>query len=389
MPDVSALADTHRHVPVPGELVSPVSGRALVTISRALGEAHIRSGGSASFVARAGMPHRPEPLGLIPAGLGHKVWLTRREKVIDRMAGTISDRWIATDVLWEPVYDAIPEDHCGLVFLHNAPAAAAGLRRRRPDAQGVVYLHNITRGWPRTARRRLVAHHRVVCDSRFLAERLDPGAAARGAVQPLVNGADVRRFRPRGVEVEPTVLFVGRLEPQKGPHLLIEAACILFEDGLRFRLRIVGSSMLSATEALSPFQVALRDRAQPLGGAVEFVPFVDRGHIADLYADATIMVVPSTWLEPCSLTLPEGMAAGLACVASRRGGLPEVGADAPLYFDPGDVGALVGCLRRLLTDDDERRARAAAARRRAEEISWDVQLGILKSWLADGVRGAG
>lgn len=378
------MTDTHLHVPSPGCIVSPLFGNAVVTIARALGEAHIRSGGQASFVARAGMQHRPEPLGMIVTGVGHKDWLTRNEKIIDRLAGTLTNRWIATEKLWGPIYDAIPNDHCGPVFLHNEPAAAAGLRRRRPNAQGVVYLHNqVTRGWPRTARRRLVSGQRVVCDSRFLADQLYPGAAASGAVLSLVNGTDIRRFRPRAADIEPTVLFVGRVGPNKGPDLLIEAARMLFEEGLRFRVRIVGSSVLGPTKELSAFETSLRARAQPLGEAVEFVPFVDRLHIADIYAAATIMVVPSNWDEPCSLTLPEAMAAGLACVASRRGGLPEAGADAPLYFDPPDVSALAGCLRLLLTHDDERRARAEAARRRAEQISWDIQLGLLKSWLAD------
>jgi glycosyltransferase involved in cell wall biosynthesis len=373
----------HLHVPTPGELVSPESGSALVTISRALGEAELRAGGAAGYIARAGMRHRPEPLDLIPAALGDKVWLTSAEKVIDRAAGALTDRWPATNRLWQPVYDAVPESHDGPVFLHNAPAAAAGLRARRPTATPIVYLHNeVTRGWPMHARRRLVSRHRVVCDSRFVADRLVPGAAADGRVLPLVNGTEINRLRPRTVDGEPTVLFLGKVAQHKGPDLLVEAARVLFEEGLRFRLRIVGGAVLSTQAGLSDFEQALRARAEPLGDAVEFAPFVDRDHVEEVYADATIMVVPSNWDEPCSLTLPEGLAAGLACVASRRGGLPEVGGDAPLYFDPPDVRALAGCLRLLLTDDDERRARAAAARQRAEEITWDRQLAVLKDWLA-------
>jgi glycosyltransferase involved in cell wall biosynthesis len=182
--------------------------------------------------------------------------------------------------------------------------------------------------------------------------------------------------------VEPTVLFIGKVVPHKGPDLLVEAARLLHEEGLRFRLRIVGGAVLSAQEGLSDFERRLRARAEPLGDRVQFEPFVDRDHIAAVYADATIMVVPSNWDEPCSLTLPEGLAAGLACVASSRGGLPEMGGAAPLYFDPPDVNALAAALRLLLTDDDERRARASAARQRAEEVTWERQLATLTNWLA-------
>jgi glycosyltransferase involved in cell wall biosynthesis len=375
----------HIHIPTPGELVSPESGSALVTIARALGTAQLAAGGRAAYIARQGMRHRPEPMELIPAALPAKVWLTQSEKVLDRAAGVTTDRWTATERLWRPVYDAVPDDGSATVFLHNAPAAAAGLRRIRPGVEGVVYLHNeVTRGWTQRARRRLVQQHRVVCDSRFVAERLLPGAADRAQILALVNGTDVGAPVPDRTDVEPTVLFVGKVSPHKGPDLLVEAARLLFEDGLRFQLRIVGGAVLSARDGLSDFERTLRVRAEPLGEWIRFEPFVDRDHIADVYANATISVVPSNWDEPCSLTLPEGLAAGLACVASDRGGLPEVGGAAPLYFDPADVAGLAAQLRRLLTDDDERQARAKAARARAEEITWDRQLAVLTDWLEAG-----
>ena len=372
----------HLHVPVPGEVVAPTTGSALVTISRALGEAQIRAGGAAGFVARAGLAHDPGSLKLFTAQLRDKVWLTRAEKAQDLVLGTATDRWLRTDRLWAPLVDAIPSDHDGPVFLHNAPEAASGLRRARPKAQGVVYLHNeVAKGWPRVARRRLVRRQRVVCDSTFIADRLLPGSVERGEVLALVNGTDIETFRPTGADVEPTILFVGKVAPHKGPDLLVEAARLLHDEGLCFRLRIVGGAVLSAQDRLTAFEQQLRARAEVLGDRVSFEPFVDRDHIADVYADATIMVVPSNWDEPCSLTLPEGLAAGLACVASNRGGLPEMGGAAPLYFTPPDVVELASCLRLLLTDDDERRARAAAARARAEEVTWAKQLAVLVDWL--------
>lgn len=305
---MSAPVRTHIHVPTPGELVSPLTGSAVVTISRALGAAHLASGGQAAVVARAGMAHDARPLELLESELPDKVWLTRAEKVGELATGAVAGRWPAHDRLWGPIWDAIPEAHRDPVFLHNAPAAAAGFRRRFPDGRGVVYLH-------------------------------------------------------------------------KGPELLVEAARLLFEEGLRFRLRIVGGAALSAQDGLTAFERALRTRAEPLGERAEFLPFVDRDHLPAIYRTATIMVAPSNWDEPCTLVLPEAMASGLACVASRRGGLVEAGGSAPLYFDPPDVLALAGCLRRLLTDPGERNERAAAARERAEQLSWPDRLTVLADWL--------
>jgi glycosyltransferase involved in cell wall biosynthesis len=380
---LAQTAKTHFWVPTPGELVSPVSGSAIVTVARAMGAAHIAKGGSAAFVARAGMDHDPRPLGLIEAPLPDRVWLTSAGKSTDLLYGSLFDRWPAADRLWRPIVDVLPREDGAAVFLYNAPAAAAGLRRLRPDLLGVVRLGNeVLRGWPPWRRRKLVRSTPVFACSRFIADRALPGAVSRGRILPLVNGVDTEMFRPAEHEVEPTVLFVGKVTPHKGPDLLIEAARLLFEEGLRFRLRIVGGPVLSARRGLTEFERCLRARADPLGDLAEFVPFVDRDRITSFYAAATVMVVPSIWDEPCSLTLSEGLAAGLACVASRRGGLPEVGGGAALYFDPPDVAALAACLRRLLTDADERNARAAAARARAEEISWDRQLARLTEWLA-------
>jgi glycosyltransferase involved in cell wall biosynthesis len=182
--------------------------------------------------------------------------------------------------------------------------------------------------------------------SKFIAERFLPGGADRDDLLVLLNGVDVKNFHPPASEPEPTAIFVGKVSRHKGPDLLIKAAKILFEEGIRFRVTIVGAGdVLSASSPLTRFEEELRVMAEPLGDWIIFAPFTDRNHIADVYRSATVAVIPSNWDEPCSLTLPEAMASGLACVASRRGGLPEIGGDAPLYFDPPDVSALAACLR--------------------------------------------
>jgi glycosyltransferase involved in cell wall biosynthesis len=204
----------HLHVPTPGELVSPESGSAIVTVARSLGEAQVARGGEAAYIAREGMAHRPERMGLIEAALPDKVWLSRSEKIFDRSVGAALDRYPASERMWRPIYEAVPSGHSGPVFLHSAPSAVAGLRRHRPSAQGVVYLHNeVTRGWAPTARRRLVNRYPVVCVSRFIAERLLPGAHDRGELLTLTNGVDISHFQPSKIDREPTVLFVGKVSP--------------------------------------------------------------------------------------------------------------------------------------------------------------------------------
>jgi len=86
--------------------------------------------------------------------------------------------------------------------------------------------------------------------------------------------------------------------------------------------------------------------------------------------------VPSRWDEPFGLVTPEGMATGLATVASRTGGTPEIVADAGLLFERGDAEELAAHLERLIEDEALRRDYARRARMRAEHFTWD------KAWAA-------
>ena len=198
-----------------------------------------------------------------------------------------------------------------------------------------------------------------------------------------MNGVDTDTFIPSDPIDEPVVLFVGKIAPHKGPHLLVRAARQLFDEGLRFRVRFVGSALLSTTDEVTEYEREIRALAAPMGDWVEFVPFVDRTAIASTYQAASIGVVPSDWDEPCSLTAPEAMASGLACVVSSRGGLPEVCGDGAIYFESGNAADLAQRLRPLVTDAAVRAEAGARARRRAEEISWDRQYERLDQWLTN------
>jgi len=64
------------------------------------------------------------------------------------------------------------------------------------------------------------------------------------------------------------------------------------------------------------------------------------------------------------------MASGLPCVVSRRGGIPEVGGDAVLYFTPPDHVELADRLEELLKSPSMREEYGRKARARAETLTW-------------------
>jgi glycosyltransferase involved in cell wall biosynthesis len=101
--------------------------------------------------------------------------------------------------------------------------------------------------------------------------------------------------------------FVGRVTPEKGLHVLLQAARI---SGLPVRIAGDGPEMASL-RAAAPSNV-------------EFTGMLDRSLVSKFYAEARIIVVPSIWDEPFGLVAPEAMSYGLPVIAARSGGLQDI-----------------------------------------------------------------
>lgn len=105
------------------------------------------------------------------------------------------------------------------------------------------------------------------------------------------------------------ILFVGRLDQQKGADVLFAA---MRELGNSAFAVVVGSSVVGdgGLAASAPANVAIAG-------------WLSRPQIADLYARAEVLVLPSRW-EGLPMVAIEAMRAGLPVVATRVGGLPEI-----------------------------------------------------------------
>ena len=129
------------------------------------------------------------------------------------------------------------------------------------------------------------------------------------------------------------VLYAGRLSHEKGVADAV-AAC-----------RVGGLPLVVAGDG--PAGAELRELAA--GADVRFTGRVGAEQLAELRRDAAVAVVPSRYAEILPLAALEAMAAGVPVVASRSGGLAELVPEDGL-FQPGDIGALAGRLRRLWGD---------------------------------------
>lgn len=203
---------------------------------------------------------------------------------------------------------------------------------------------------------------------RLMADRI---VAVSGAVKDalVAAGADAARIRviPGGVDpadyaaVPPPVPGVvgalGRLEPEKGFDVLLDAVAQLPPE---VRLVLGGSGLEQEALAAQVDALGLQHRVTLTGFVADVPAFLGQ---------TGIFVLPSR-SEGLGLVLLEAMAAGRPVVASRVGGIPEVVLDGEtgLLVPPEDPGALADAIRRLLEDPSLAQRLGEAGRRRVEAV---------------------
>jgi mannosyltransferase len=216
--------------------------------------------------------------------------------------------------------------------------------------------------------------------TRFLIGRMDAVIAASEAAasylrRPAVvihHGVDAEIYCPppdraaafasAGLPGKFAIGCFGRIRPQKGTDVFVEAMCRLLPNYPDFTAVIVG--------AVTPDQQLFARRLRDLVGAAgltDRVRFLGELPIAEVprwYQRITIYAFTSR-NEGFGLTLLEAMAAGTALVAARAGAADKVviDDDTGVLVPPGDVDALVAALEPLLRDP----LRAAAMGQRARE----------------------
>jgi glycosyltransferase involved in cell wall biosynthesis len=181
--------------------------------------------------------------------------------------------------------------------------------------------------------------------------RVAPVSAPR-LPAPARTAAEVRA--ELGVaDGRPLVVAVGRLHPQKGYDVLLDAAARWAQDPRPPLVAVAGDG---------PLQDELAARI-----AAERLPVVllgRRSDVADLLAAADLAVLPSRW-EARSLTAQEALRAGTPLVATRTGGLPELLGDGAQLVPVGDAAALADAVTDLLEDPASARQLAEAGTRQA------------------------
>jgi glycosyltransferase involved in cell wall biosynthesis len=138
------------------------------------------------------------------------------------------------------------------------------------------------------------------------------------------------RDRPaRSPDAPLTIGFIGRMVPEKGIELLIEAVAGLPTQGWQ---------LLIAGKVYPPLDAATL-RARTAGLPVEWLGVVPA---ADFYPQIDLLVVPAVWADPGPLVVHEAFANAVPVVGSRMGGIADLVEDGATgwHFEPGNAVAL-------------------------------------------------
>jgi glycosyltransferase involved in cell wall biosynthesis len=150
-----------------------------------------------------------------------------------------------------------------------------------------------------------------------------------GILQPAVTDsrADVLSFG-----------FIGRLEPEKGIEIVLQATRHLVRPG--WRLKIAGKG----TDA---YISRLRRRYTD-----ERIDWLGFASASQFYSQVDVVVIPSQWDEPMGYVCVESLHEGKPLICAKVGGLPEIAQLSKVveYFQAGNVGELGALMNGALDD---------------------------------------
>jgi glycosyltransferase involved in cell wall biosynthesis len=294
-----------------------------------------------------------------------------------------------------------------IVHIHEESAFISVIRALNPKIKIVLHMHNewLTQLDHGMIENRIKKADLILGCSHYITNRISQSfPSLAGRCKPLYNGVDLSRFinNPANIEKKhdsKKVLFVSRVSPEKGLHILIESFKEVVEKEPNARLEIVGDLngmmpfddlMLSEDPKVqklatfygkegkgpsSSYSDYLTKRLLSLNISenVTFVGQVPSEQVAKFYQTADLFVFPSICNEPFGMGIIEAMACKLPVVGTRAGGIPEIIEDGKTGFlvEPEDIRALSKAILDLLSNENLRIQMGAIAEKRVGSFSWD------------------
>ncbi|EDN4781717.1 lipopolysaccharide N-acetylglucosaminyltransferase [Salmonella enterica subsp. enterica serovar Braenderup] len=222
-----------------------------------------------------------------------------------------------------------------VIIIHNSMKLYRQIRERAPQAKMIMHMHNAFE--PDEG---LDKNVKMIVPSMFLKQHYQtylPDADI--AIVP--NGIDLKAYQNNSAPLQnsdlnispekKTIFFAGRISPDKGVTLLLQAFELLLQERNDIELVIVGDYMNKNKGDKGAYQEEVRELAERLKPHCHMLGGVTPEDIYNYYSLADLVVIPSQFQEPFCMVAIEAMGAGKPVLVSTRGGMTE-------FVKEGDTG---------------------------------------------------
>ena len=212
----------------------------------------------------------------------------------------------------------------------------------------------------------------VIFLTRYAAKVIQQSCGLLPAIVYIPHGVDAVFKHSQAVSSWPVsserpirCIYVSNAEMYKHQWVVVEAISLLRKRGYNMMLSFVGGGN-------GPAQQLLQDTitvVDPESVFVKQLKFLPHAELPALLAEADLFVFASS-CENMPVTLVEAMAVGLPIACSNRGPMPEVLADAGVYFNPEDSESIAGAIEQIIQSPALRLSIAQRAKVLSQQYNW-------------------
>ncbi len=180
---------------------------------------------------------------------------------------------------------------------------------------------------------------RVVVPSRFFQNKLVEWGWSEEQIAYIPNFVDMEHLTPRPVTGN-SVLYFGRLAPEKGVDTLMHAAATA-----GVALNIAGTG---------PSEDELKALASTIDGDITFLGRLEKDAVEAAITASRVVVLPSRWYENAPMSVLESYGLGRTVIGARIGGIPELvqEGETGFLFDVDNIDQLTDLLRKVASMPD-------------------------------------
>jgi glycosyltransferase involved in cell wall biosynthesis len=326
-------------------------------------------------------------------------------RIIDRLGISNPKRPIFASGLYygnfiKQVAREVSEQEVNIIHIQNFSYYVPIVRRLNPKAKIILHMHC---AWLTQLDRDLIAKRLPDADlivgcSDYVTDLIrQQFPQVADLTHTIFNGVDTSHFVDNELiknnrhHEQPNILFVGRISPEKGIHVLIDAFKQIVKYYPQASLNIIGSEAIAAKELIinisdepyvkdlaafypGSYLEKLKKRIPPeLSDRINFVGGLPQEKLLQYYWNADILVNPSL-SESFGMSLAEAMACQVPVIGARVGGMTNVIEEGKtgLLVEPANSSALAQAILTLLGDRQLCQQMGIAGNQRVKELfSWD------------------